>query len=443
MADLNNNFGPLTLSELTSIIKEILTSTLSANYWIIAEIGELKINQKGHCFIELVEKREEKTVAQIKANIWAYDFRRLSAKFLRETGEFLKEGIKTLFLVSVNFHEVYGLSLNIKDIETTYAIGEMSKMKRQIMARLQSEGIIDLNKTIPLPLVPQRIAVVSSPSAAGYGDFIDHLENNPYRYKFRLELFPAFMQGEEAGLTIRKALEEIKKRSNHFDLVVLIRGGGSQIDLSCFDSYELASAIARFPLPVVTGIGHERDDTICDMVANTKVKTPTAAAELIISGMRSFEERILLYQRNLNKSTENFLKDEKYRLERISKRLQHSILKIVLTNRNKVTLYSHKLKSSLETFISYQKRRLLDNNKNLVIKTNNLLVYHFRRLTNLEQAVKYLDPINTLKRGYSITYLKGKPKPLIDPHSIKVDDRIVTKLFSGSIESIVQQIERE
>lgn len=436
-----NRSTPLTLSELTFIIRETINFSLFENYWVIAEIGELKINQKGHCFIELIEKREDRIVAQMRANIWAYDYRRLSLKFLKETGEFLREGIKTLFLVNVTFHEVYGLSLNIKDMETSYTIGELIKLKRQVIERLQKDGIMELNKTLHLPLVPQRIAIISSPSAAGYGDFIDHLENNPYGYKFNLKLFPAFMQGEEAGFTIIRALNQIKESHNQFDLVVIIRGGGSQIDLSCFDSYELASEIARFPLPVITGIGHEKDDTICDMVANTKVKTPTAAAELIISGVKSFEDRVLLCHRSLIRITENYLKEERYRLENMCKGFQHSIFQTIPEKMNRILVLSNRLKFLTETFLKNSKQKLLNNKRILIIITDNILKSSFDRLINLEQALKYLDPINVLKRGYSITSKMGKA--LVNTDSIKDGDLIVTRLFSGKIESVVQQIKKD
>lgn len=436
-----NHSTPLTLSELTFLIRETINFSLFENYWVIAEIGELKINQKGHCFIELIEKKEDRIVAQMRANIWAYDYRRLSLKFLKETGEFLREGIKTLFLVNVIFHEVYGLSLNIKDFETSYTIGELIKLKRQIIERLQKDGIMELNKTLNLPLVPQRIAIISSPTAAGYGDFIDHLENNLYGYEFNLKLFPAFMQGEEAGFTIIRALNQIKESHNQFDLVVIIRGGGSQIDLSCFDSYELASEIARFPLPVITGIGHEKDDTICDMVANTKVKTPTAAAELIISGVKSFEDRVLLCHRSLIRITENYLKEERYRLENMCKRFQHSIFQTIPEKMNRILVLSNRLKFLTDTFLRNSKQRLLNNKRILIIIIDNILKSSFDRLINLEQALKYLDPINVLKRGYSITSKMGKA--LVNTDSIKDGDLIVTRLFRGKIESVVQQIKKD
>ncbi len=434
-----NDIKPITLSEFANFIKESLALSLPESYWIIAEIADLRENQRGHCYLELVEKKDERIVAQIRATIWAYDFRRLSLKFLKETGEFLKNGMKMLFLATVSFHEVYGLSLNIKDIDTTYTLGEMSRIKREIIVRLQKEGIMDLNKALLLPLVPQRIAIVSSPSAAGYGDFINHIENNIYGYKFSLKLFPAFMQGEEAEISIINALREIKKQKNKFDLAVIIRGGGSQTDLSCFDNYALGAEIARFPLPVITGIGHERDDTISDMVAHTRVKTPTAAAELIISGVRSFEERVINCRSSLIKFAEHLLKDENHKLKRIFKELGHSVNQIIIKDINKINILSHKLEASSKINIERKLRRLVSYQRAFGFAINNMFTAQFNKLNHFERAIHYLDPVNILKRGYSITYHKGKV--LKNVNDLAKSDLIQTKLSRGIITSRIDMLE--
>lgn len=409
------------------------------SYWIVAEIADLRLNQKGHCYLELIEKLDESILAQMRANIWAYDYRKLSLKFVKETGEFLKSGMKMLLLAAVSFHEVYGLSLNIKDIDPTYTLGEMSRKKRQTIARLKMEGIMDLNKQLPLPLVPQRIAIVSSPSAAGYGDFINHIENNIYGYKFRPKLFPAFMQGEEAEKSIINALREIRKQQTAFDLIVLLRGGGSQIDLSYFDSYGLAAEIAQFPLPVITGIGHERDDTICDMVAHTKMKTPTAVAEFIISGVRSFEERVIDCQRRLIKHTEHLLKDESYRLRNASQELINAVLQAIAKSIGKINIITHKLKSANKTYIERRQSILVSNQKNLRSAINSIFTSRFNKLAQMEQAIRYLDPMNVLKRGYSITYFKGRALKNID--ALGADVLIQTKIYRGLITSRIEALE--
>ena len=288
----SNNRTTYSLYELNNIIKSAIGYALPDTYWVVAEIADIKLNQKGHCYLELVEKEDSKIIAQVKANIWAYEYRKLSLKFQAVTNESLRPGMKVLLLVAVTFHEVYGLSLNVKDIDPSYTMGEMALKKREVIERLTKEGLMELNKSLSLPIVPQRIAVISSPTAAGYGDFFDHLDNNPYGYKFIHILFPALMQGAEAEQSIISALRKVRQKRDLFDVLVIIRGGGSVIDLNCFDSYNLASQVAQLPLPVITGIGHEKDDTVVDMTAHTKMKTPTAVAEFLISGLRSFEENV-------------------------------------------------------------------------------------------------------------------------------------------------------
>ncbi|MCX8030665.1 MAG: exodeoxyribonuclease VII large subunit [Thermodesulfovibrionales bacterium] len=428
----------LTLYELTLLIKETIDITFSEYYWVIAEISELRLNQKGHCYLELIEKRDDIIVAQVRGNIWAYDYRRLSLKFFNETGEALKEGIKMLFLVSVNFHEVYGLSFNIKDLDPTYTLGEMTRKKRETIFKLQQEGLIDLNKALSLPLVPQRIAIVSSPTAAGYVDFVDHLRKNEYGYAFYTKLFSAIMQGEEAEQSIINSIRKIKKEKSFFDLVVIVRGGGSQVDLSCFDSYKIASEIAKFPLPVITGIGHEKDDTVADMVAHTKMKTPTAVAEFIISGIRSFEERILEFRKQVIRSAEHILKDQNYKLNNTINKLIKSTQHILNTNKNKMELFIHRLLSSHRVNIARKDNKLYLIQKNLQLAINHLLIRHKGKLDNLEKALHLLDPSNILKRGYSITYFRNKS--LKDTSKLENGFIITTKLYKGILESKIIKI---
>src|SRR5208283_1477158 len=305
------------LYELNNIIKSVISDAFAGTFWVIAEIAECKCNQRGHCYLELVEKEADKTIAQIRATIWAYDYRKLSHKFQMATSESFKQGMKILLLAGIAFHEVYGLSLNIRDIDPTYTMGEMARRKAEVIERLKQEGLMDLNKGFSLPLVPQRIAVISSPTAAGYGDFFDQLDRNLYGYTFDHVLFPALMQGQEAEESIISALTKIREQKHRFDVVVLVRGGGSAIDLNCFDSYAIAAHIARCPLPVITGIGHEKDASVADMVAHTRMKTPTAVAEFLISGIRSFEERIIEIQNLLRLYAERLFKDQRYKLNSV------------------------------------------------------------------------------------------------------------------------------
>lgn len=402
------------LYELQAIIKAALGDAFPGAYWVTAEIAECKSNQRGHCYLELVEKEEDKIIAQVKATIWAYDYRRLSQKFKAATGEPLKPGMRLLLFVSVSFHEVYGLSLNVKDIDPTYTLGEMARKRKEIIERLRREGVIDENKKRPLPLVPQHIAVISSPTAAGYGDFFNQLDGNLYGYKLVHILFPAVMQGQEAELSVTAALKKIRRLQDRFDVVVIIRGGGSAIDLSCFDSYDLAAAIARFPLPVITGIGHEKDDTIADMVAHTKMKTPTAVAEFLLSGIRSFEEGILSLQHRLSLSAERLLKDARYALNGIAQKLV-VIPACLAAPRNRLLLLERELQGRLR---------------------ESLLRQH-SRLEVCAQAVRLLDPAKVLRRGYSITRCNGAV--VKEASQVKKGAVITTRLHNGTVTSIVGQ----
>jgi exodeoxyribonuclease VII large subunit len=407
------NKSSFSLCELNSVIRESISSALPDNYWVTAEIADTKLNQKGHCYLDLVEREDSRIIAQVKANIWAYEYRRISAKFQNTTKESLKRGMKVLLFVGVSFHEVYGLSLNIRDIDPAYTMGEMAMKKREVIERLIKEGVIGLNKSLCLPLVAQRIAVISSPTAAGYGDFFDHLDNNIYGYKFEHVLFPAIMQGDSAEESIISALNKVRKKKAHFDLLVIIRGGGSVIDLNCFDCYNLALHVAKFPFPVITGIGHEKDDTVADMAAHTKMKTPTAVAEFLISGLRCFEEKVFDLKNRIEKTAERYLKDESHSIKGYSQRLHF------LSGR-----FAASLRSRLEVL-----------ERSLGIHVKQSMRNAGERLEGLDNLVRILDPENVLRRGYSLTHHNGKA--IRDASLLLEGDVVETRLSSGSFRSSI------
>ncbi|RMD59133.1 MAG: exodeoxyribonuclease VII large subunit, partial [Nitrospirae bacterium] len=280
----------LSLYELNVLIREIIESNFFELYWIRAEIARISVSASGHCFLELVDREIPNRMARGSAVMWSGIYRSISKRFKEETGTELSSGIKILMLAEVKFHEEYGLKLIIRDIDPAYTIGEMAVKKRMILERLYREGLLQRNKMLPLPLVPQNIAIISSKSAAGFQDFIHHIELSPYRFKW--QLFESTMQGSSVEESILEALRNCKSRASDFDILVIVRGGGSKADLHCFDNYELAKAIAMMPIPVVSGIGHERDTSVVDEVSAIRVKTPTAAAELIINMVKEFEESI-------------------------------------------------------------------------------------------------------------------------------------------------------
>ncbi|MGD0885115.1 MAG: exodeoxyribonuclease VII large subunit [Thermodesulfovibrionales bacterium] len=415
MGDLSINKKPYSLYELNSIIRSAISYAIPDACWVTAEIAELKCNQKGHCFLELVEKDDDRTIAQIRATLWASEYKKIGLKFTKATGESLKPGMKILLFASVTFHEVYGLSLVIRDIDPSYTIGDMARKKKEVIERLIREGVSELNRRLTLPLVPQRIAVISSPTAAGYGDFFNQLDKNLYGYSFFHVLFPAIMQGQDAEKSIISALSEIGGKKHRFDVVVIIRGGGSPIDLNCFDSYTLASQTARCPLPVITGIGHEKDDTVVDIVAHAKMKTPTAVAEFLIACLRSFEETIVDLQNRIAGYAERFMKDERYRLHAITQKLVFIPLRTVTAHQNRIAMLNRDLRSHIRQFIRNEEHRF----------------------NVMEQAVKHLDPANVLRRGYSITRYKGRI--LKDASLLKKWAVIETTLRKGMVTSIVQE----
>lgn len=426
----------LTLSQLNSAIREVLELTFPDTIWVIAEISEARCDSKGHCYLELVEKQDNRIIAKVRANIWSYSYRTISQRFEKATGQKIKAGIQVLLSVSVTFHEVYGLSLNIKDIDPTYSLGEMAKKKKETIERLSKEGLIDLNKSLPLPLVPQRIAIISSSTAAGYGDFINQIDSNAYGYRIYHELYQSIVQGDGAETSILESLSKIRKRIKHYDAVVIIRGGGSQLDLSCFDSYGLAAEIAKFPLPVITGIGHERDDTVADIVAHTKLKTPTAVAEFLLGGMRDFEDRLLYAQRRLAELAKETIKDEGHRLRYLAQSLQNLLNKLFSNEHRRLHIMSSGLRHAISNSIHINSNRLTLNKERLGANVRSLLQTQDSKLKHLELAVRLLDPINVLRRGYSITYHKNRA--IKDAEGIKQGDVIITKLYDGSIKSTVE-----
>jgi len=375
-----------TLSEFNEFIKKVLKDNLAPSYWIVAEIGEMNVNQKGHCYLELVEKKEDYIVAKNRATIWSYTFAKLNNWFTERTGTPLQSGMNVLINAALQYHEVYGLSINIKDIDPNFTIGERELKKQETIKKLELDGIIDMNKSVSLPLVPQNIAVISSETAAGFGDFTHHLKNNSFGYNVSTQLYNATMQGDTASKSIISALHQIYRDENKYDLVVIIRGGGAQTDLDCFDDYNLCAHLAQFPLPIVTGIGHERDNTIADIVANTKMKTPTAVAEFILNGMANYETSINdAYERIANLSTD-VLFNAKEVLNELNFSIQLNLQKQI-----------QQLAKSLDKI-----QNIIDTKPTQVIESN------INRLSILEQTINSYNPDLILKKGFSITMINGK-----------------------------------
>lgn len=475
----------LTLSELNERIKNALLDAFPATVWVIGEISELKENRSGHCYLELIEKEKDNIVARNRATIWSYTYRMLKPYFETTTGQPFIQGIKILVQASVEYHPAYGLSLNIRDIDPVYTLGDLALQRKEIIARLQQEGVFDMNRELELPLVPQRIAVISSKTAAGFQDFIHQLKNNEYGFVFYTRLFEAYMQGSEAAPSIIDALDRIFLMTDLFDVVVIIRGGGATADLSCFDNYELALHITQFPLPVITGIGHEKDDTIADMVAHTRMKTPTAVAEFIVSGAARFYERLLELEHELVHKAREILYVQSGQIENSVKRLDVSVSGFLAVKNNQLTRTGNSLQQKVNRFvfgrntvlIRYRHRlgsiiqiRNNDRKNTLQAKSNRLkqLTSHTlkkksawqhslktrlgsglsrylselqKRLKMNENLTRILSPENTLKRGYTLTMKEGKI--VKSAGQLRKDDRVHIRFTDGTSESIILNIKTD
>ena len=471
--------GQFTLLELNNSIRNALQDAFPETIWVVAEISEMKENRTGHCYLELIEKddQSDEIMARARANIWSYSWRMIKPYFETTTGQAFVQGIKVLVLTSVEFHPAYGLSLNIKDIDPTYTIGDLVRRRREIVRQLVEAGVMQMNKELELPLVPQRIAVISSATAAGYQDFVTHLENNPQGFYFFHKLFEAYMQGSEAVPSILNALNQIFEQEELFDAVVIIRGGGATADLSCFDNFDLAYTVAQFPLPVITGIGHEKDDTIIDLVAHTRLKTPTAVAEFFVSGALRFFEILVEQERKTIQFVNSYLDEEHEKLDKLidifttvtDKFLQAAMLKLQKTGQKlqqNVTWFTFSKREELQkirfrlskkTSRFWQKRKDNLHRLSMQIRFSTLFKIEKSRMiidqTEIEfpkvakmymvdnnnkleiytEKLRLLDPQNILQRGFTITTQNG----VILKSAIQVSDEIElkTRFADGEIKS--------
>ncbi|MBN2861599.1 MAG: exodeoxyribonuclease VII large subunit [Bacteroidales bacterium] len=449
----------LSLTELQLIIKDALYMALPDMYWVIAEISEIKENYTGHCYLELIEKHpDEKNVrARVKAIIWSTRYRFLCPLFENITGESLKVGMKILIRAKIEYHEIYGLSLIISDIDPSFTIGEMALKRQMIIKKLEEEGIFSMNKELQFPLVPQRIAVISSKNAAGYSDFIRHLHDNSYAYVFYTKLFETTMQGTETEESIINALSRIADHQNLFDIVAIIRGGGSQSDLSWFDNYNIAYYVTQFPLPVITGIGHEKDLSVTDMVANKSLKTPTAVADYLIDHVAETEKQ-------LNEMSSEIAENSLAVIEKYKDLTDSFKIKLIPAARLLISVHKENLSDRIIDMIRFgkdfilkagrvpadQKSRLCSSSKafnlgketllekkrtSLVNTTINLLANLKIKTEGFLNNLTILNPENVLRRGYTLTAVRGRIIKSIN--QLEQNDVIDTQFFDGRAESKV------
>ena len=405
----------ISLSELTNQIQTVIRGNFETSVWIRAEISELRENN-GHCYMEFIEKETDtdNVIAKSRATCWANVYRMLRPYFESNTGESLKAGLKVLVAVTVEFSGIYGFNLNVRDIDPTFTIGDLAARRMQIILQLKADGIADMNKQLDFPILPQRIAIISSPTAAGFDDFCDQLKNNSFHFAFYLKLFPAIMQGELAESSIINALDKIYKHLEWFDVVVIIRGGGATTDLACFDSYNLALNSAQFPLPIIAGIGHQRDFSILDMIAHTSVKTPTAAAEFLIEVMQNAESELYNITDEIHSNASQFIKENLQQIEMMKLQIRQAARSGLLKEKYQLDQLANDIRRM------YRQRKYNQENK----------------LELLKNKIEIRSPKYLFERGYSITTLNGKR--LNSKTQVKTGDRVRTYLSDGDFESEVQ-----
>ena len=406
----------LTLSQLNQLISEEIRNAFPETYWVMAETSDVRLNKNGHCYLEFIEKEAntDRISAKARGYIWASIFQMLRPYFEMKTGQTFVSGIKVLVKVSVDLHPLYGYGLTVYDIDPTYTLGDLQIRREEILNRLKEESVLTLNKELEVPLLPQRIAVITSPTAAGYEDFLEHLQKNKQGFAFFPQLFPAVMQGEQTEKSIIAALDAIFDQRENFDVVVIIRGGGASSDLASFDTYLLAANCAQFPLPVITGIGHERDDTVLDLVAHHRAKTPTAVADFLILRMEQALSDLLECQSTIIQTSQD---------------LVDSAMK-------KIRQISHFLPTYTNNFVENNQLFLNQIQTDLIKSTEQFLKNEEMKTKEKEAFFKLSSPEYILSKGYSITLKNGKA--VKSARTLAKGDTIETIFFKGKIESTVK-----
>lgn len=426
----------LSLLELNSLVRRVIEQSMGREYWVEAELAECR-ESRGHCYMELVQKDERTNtpVARASAKCWRNTWLMVQPHFVRATGQQLHAGLKVRLRVYAQFHEAFGFSWIVTDIDPTFTLGDMARRRQEIVRQLKEEGVFDLQRELSLPLFCQHIAVISAASAAGYGDFVRQLHDNEYGFRFDVTLFPAVMQGEQVEQSVIAALNEIYSQPSSFDCVVIIRGGGSTSDLSGFDTLALAENVAQYPLPIITGIGHDRDESVLDMVSHLRVKTPTAAAAFLISHLKQVSDRIDSCEERIVHYMQTTMEVERLRLARLSERIPTLFSLVSTRHQARLDQLSQRLSSAIAQRLEREQGRYPVLWARLSAAAERHLLRQQHQLELLQQRTASLDPALLLQRGYSITLHKGKA--VRRASGLQPGDEIETRLAEGTVRSQV------
>ena len=428
----------VTLYELNNLVRSVIEQTLDDEYWLQAELSEARLAANGHFYVEFVQKDDtgRNLLARARGTMWARTYNMLAPLFERATGERLRAGMRVRVLVTLAFHELYGYSLNIVNIDPSFTLGDMAKRRREILGQLDADGIIDDNKSLPLPALLKHVAVISSAGAAGYGDFCNQLSDNGYGLHFETRLFPAVMQGANVEESVLAALEAICTEADAFDCVVIIRGGGATSDLSDFDSYALAAAVAQMPLPVIVGIGHERDETVLDFVTHTRVKTPTAAAAFLIDHEAQQLARLDDLSLSITQHARASIEQAKSTLDHLVVSLPRTFALVSERQSRRLEQLMTRIAQAAQMGVQRPMARLEAMEPLLVQAARFRMQNTQTRLQHLEQRIAALDPSLLLKRGYSLTFT-ADGQLVKDASHLRTNDILTTRLATGEIKSKV------
>lgn len=424
------------LLELNSMVRQTIEQGMRGEYWVEAEVAELHEN-RGHCYMQLVEKEEgtNTAVAQARAICWRGSWNLISAYFLQVVGQPLRAGMKVLLRVYANFHESFGFSWIVSDINPEYSLGDLARRRQEILRQLKAEGVLEMQKQLRLSLFAQRVAVVSSATAAGFGDFCNQLASNSYHFQFHVELFAATMQGEQVEQSVISALDQIYSRADEFDVVVIIRGGGATADMSGFDTLPLAEAVANFPLPIITGIGHERDECVLDIVAYQRVKTPTAAAAFLIDHLAEVDGRLDAARNTIARAVSQSLELQKSRIARLGALIPQLVLNSTLTEQRRIDRLMSSIRANTERRLSSADHHLQMLWQSIAQGALMALTRSRHTLELLDQRTRSLDPKLLLSRGYSMTLHEGRI--VRSAKSLHTGDKLLTTFADGSVGSTV------
>ena len=448
-----------TLKQVVSSIKKTIEERYARLYWVKAEMHKLNQYPSGHCFPELLQKEDGKIVAEMRGTIWKQQFEKINARFIQIAKEPLKEDTTLLMQVRISFHETYGLSLQILDIDPNYTLGELQREREETLKRLQKEGLINKNQQLEFPVLPKRIAVISADSSKGLSDFNKVLERNDWGYNYFTMLFPAYLQGDMAAGSIGNQLSRIEKVKHHFDVVVIVRGGGGEVGLSCYNNYELCKAIAMFPLPILTGIGHSTNLTVAEMIAYRNAITPTELGEFFIQAFHNFSVPVKESIQRLKIFSKQFFEKRQAAFDKVVTAISYVTRNRLLNTKQELGVLGHELKinsnrtlgkthhslqseqykvmNNARVLLSEHKGELRSIISQLPRAFDNTLDRQRGMLENLEQSIRLMDPIKVLKRGYSITTLHGKSINL--ENDVKIGDTILTKTADFELISLVQE----